>query len=141
MLQECIHQEQDEVGAAFDADFLLQVALFDGERQPLTLFGAAGLVRGCRADGGIEGDVGRAVGRAGFDVASAPPFGDGFGAPPGFLAGQFIQRGIEFARGKGFAGFDLLPALPPVGVLRAEDILPGRFGGGGLGVVFHLVFI
>ncbi|MCX7755156.1 MAG: hypothetical protein N2117_07905 [Anaerolineales bacterium] len=119
----------------------MQVAFFDGKSQPLAFFGTSRLIRRRRADGGIEGDVGRAVGRARFDVASPPPFGNGFGAPPGFLARQFIQRGIQFAGGKGFARLDLLPTFPPVGVLGGKNILPGGFGCSALGVFFYLVFI
>ncbi|GAB4481729.1 MAG: hypothetical protein OHK0031_03850 [Anaerolineales bacterium] len=80
-------------------------------------FDAALLKGGGGAQGGVEGDVGRAVGGAGFDVAPAVTFSDGFGAAPGALAGEFVERRVEAARRKSFPRFDFLAALPPVGVL------------------------
>jgi len=44
------------------------------------------------------------------------------------FAGQFVERGVELARAEGFAGLDLLPAFPPVGVGVREDVLLLRRG-------------
>ncbi|GAB4504753.1 MAG: hypothetical protein Fur0043_17470 [Anaerolineales bacterium] len=41
--------------------------------------------------------------------------------------GQFVERGIEFARLEGFTNLDFLPAFPPVGAGGIEDILAGWF--------------
>jgi hypothetical protein len=44
------------------------------------------------------------------------------------VAGQFIERGIQFARFKGFTNLDLFPTVPPVGILAVENrLLWGRF--------------
>jgi len=92
------------------------------------------------AQSGVKSDVGGAVGGPGFDVTSAPAFGDGFGAPPGAVTGEFIQRGIQLARGKSFPGFGFLSTIPPVGVLRGKDFLPGGFSPGGLLVIWGALF-
>ncbi|MFZ5911548.1 MAG: hypothetical protein ACOYYU_16160 [Chloroflexota bacterium] len=38
-------------------------------------------------------------------------------------AGQFVERRVQFARLEGFADFDLLPAVPPVGAGGIEYVL------------------
>jgi hypothetical protein len=57
-------------------------------------------------------------------------------------AGQFVQGGIQFTRLEGFTGFDLLPALPPVGAGVIEYILRLWFGlslrGAFLGLILEL---
>ena len=42
------------------------------------------------------------------------------------FTGQFIEVGLEFARGELFASFDLLAPLPPICVTVIEHILGGR---------------
>lgn len=118
----------------------MQVALFDGKGQMFTFFGPALLKGGRGAQGGVEGDVGGAVGGAGFDVASPVALGDGFRAASGPVAGEFVQRGIQPARRKGFPRFNFLAALPPIGVLRGKNFLPCRFRAGGRIVTFGLFF-
>ncbi len=57
-------------------------------------------------------------------------------------AGQFIKGSIQFARLEGFADFDFLPTIPPVGTGVIEDILPLWFGlslwGAFLGLILKL---
>ena len=54
--------------------------------------------------------------------------GAGQRSASGVLPGQFVERGVEFARREGFARLDLLAAFPPVGVGVGEDILLLRRG-------------
>ena len=109
-----------------DADFALQVASLDGKRHFLAFFHPAFLVRCSGADGGIEGDVaGLSVGRARLDIASAFAFGVGARSAAGIFSGKFIERGVQSAGDKGLACADLLPAVPPVGIVGREHILPG----------------
>ncbi|MFZ5819687.1 MAG: hypothetical protein ACOYYJ_07285 [Chloroflexota bacterium] len=42
-------------------------------------------------------------------------------------AGQFVERRVQFARLEGFADFDFLPAVPPVGAGGIENVLLVRF--------------
>jgi len=42
-------------------------------------------------------------------------------------AGQFVEGRVQFARLEGFANFDLLPAIPPVGAGSIENVLLVRF--------------
>ena len=42
------------------------------------------------------------------------------------FAGQFVEVGLEFARGKLFASFDLLAPFPPIRVTVIEHVLGGR---------------
>ncbi len=80
------------------------------------------------AQRGVEGDVvSAAVGGARLNVAAALALGLGAGAAPGALARQAVERRIQFARRKLGLAFDLLAALPPVGVLLVKDVLRGRF--------------
>jgi hypothetical protein len=51
--------------------------------------------------------------------------GLGAGAPPGVFAGEFIEVGLELARGELPAGLDLLATFPPVRLLIVKDVLRG----------------
>jgi hypothetical protein len=44
------------------------------------------------------------------------------------FTGEFIEVGLEFARGELPAGFDLLAAFPPVRLLIIKDVLRGWVG-------------
>ncbi len=83
-----IHQEQDQIGGLFDADFPLQVALLDGESHLFTLLGALRLEGRGGAQGRIESHVvSLAVGGAGLDVTAAFALGVRARAAAGMLAG------------------------------------------------------
>jgi hypothetical protein len=56
------------------------------------------------------------------------------------FTGQFIEGGIQFARGKSLAGFYLLTAFPPVGIGVRKNILRGGFGRSGLRIVLNRIF-
>ena len=126
-----VHDEQDQVRRALDANLLLQVARLDGKRDlrlgallcPLNLHGRGG------AKGGVEGEVARlAVRGAGLDIAPALALGARARTAAALFAGQFVEGGIELARLKSLAGLDLLPALPPVRVAVVGEGLGLRLG-------------
>jgi hypothetical protein len=105
----------------------------------LALFLTGHLHRRGGAQGRVKSHViGFAMGGLSLDVAAALALGAGAGTPPALLAGELVQRGIEFAGVELLPGLDFLAALPPVGVailgggLRLELRLAGRLLGGDL---------
>jgi hypothetical protein len=100
----------------------------DGEGNFLTLFFTVFLV-GCRSpDGGIEGDIGGfAIRWTGLDVAAALALGLGPRTTPGLPASEPVDGGVDITGCKYFPGFCFFAALPPIGIARIEDILPGGF--------------
>jgi hypothetical protein len=52
-----------------------------------------------------------------LDITTALAVGLGARAAAGLLARQAIQLGIQAAGGKLLSAIDLLPALPPVGIM------------------------
>jgi hypothetical protein len=112
-----IHQEEHEVGDALDADLALKIRAFDGECEPLALFDAAPLKRGSGAEGGVECDiVNLVVGGSRLDIAAVLALGLRQRAATSLFAGELVERCVQPAWPKGFAGLDLLAAVPPFGV-------------------------
>lgn len=62
----------------------------------------------------------------------------GAGTATGVLAGQFVERGLEFARVEFSARLDLFTAFPPICILVIEYILGRRVG---LAVVWQLLIV
>jgi hypothetical protein len=109
----------------------------EGDVELFALFGAAGLMRGRRPQGGVERQIIRlAEGGAGLDVAAAFAVGAGAAALAALIAGEFVERGVETARGELFGSFDLLAALPPIGVAGIRRLLGSGLGLSDVGSLF-----
>jgi hypothetical protein len=90
----------------------------------LALVGALHLVRGCRAQRRVKGDVVCFFsGRAGLNVPPVLAIGTGTAAATPYFARQAVQRRIEIARDELLTRLDFLAAFPPVGVLRLLEYI------------------
>ena len=126
-----VHHEQDEVAGPADAHLAVEILALHGEGHVLPLFQALDLERRGGANGGVEGKiVGFAGGGSGTDVAAALFLGVGARTAAGRPAGEFVEGGIQAARGEGFADLGLPAALPPGSVLGG-GLGAGAFGRGG----------
>ena len=85
--------------------------------------GAAGPQRGIKGDVVVP-----AVGGTCLNVTPTFALGARLRTSPGPLPCQLVEGGIQFARRKFRAGFDLFAALPPVGILVVENILRAGVG-------------
>ncbi len=99
----------------------------DGKSHPFPLLRPFLLEGGSCPDGGIKCQViGFPVSRAGLYIAPAFAVGVGARAPSRPFAVQLVQVGIQITRPEGFADFDFLAPVPPIGIAYVEDTLPGR---------------
>ena len=130
MLHEASTAKRMRLEGAPHAHLALQIVL--AQRPSHSAFGAVRLafllVRRGGAQRGVKGDVvSAAVGGPRLDVAATLALGFGARATPGALARQAVERRIQLARCELGLAFDLLAALPPIGILLVKDVLRGRF--------------